>query len=86
MSTSKTVLTLFAGAVIGGAMGFAAGMLLAPDKGSETRKKVKSAIDDLTDEFSEKVDEMVNQFGDMVEEAQVVAEENIPSMKKKEKA
>ena len=83
MSTSKTVLTLFAGAVIGGAMGFAAGMLLAPDKGEVTRKKVKNAIDDLTEEFSEKVDEMVNQFGDMVEEAQVVAEEKIPAMKKK---
>ncbi len=77
-------MTLFAGAVIGGAMGFAAGMLLAPEKGEETRKKVKNAIDDLTDEFSEKVDEMVNQFGDMVEEAQVVAEEKIPAMKKKE--
>ncbi len=83
MSTSKTVLTLFAGAVIGGAMGFAAGMLLAPDKGEVTRKKVKNAIDDITEEFSEKVDEMVNQFGDMVEEAQVVAEEKIPAMKKK---
>ena len=79
MSTSKTVLTLFAGAVIGGAVGFAAGMLLAPDKGEVTRKKVKNAID----EFTEKVDEMVNQFGDMVEEAQVVAEEKIPAMKKK---
>ena len=76
-------MTLFAGAVIGGAMGFAAGMLLAPEKGEETRKKVKNAINDLTDEFSEKVDEMVNQFGDMVEEAQVVAEEKIPDMKKK---
>jgi len=83
MSTSKTIMTLFAGAVIGGAMGFAAGMLLAPEKGEETRKKVKNAINDLTDEFSEKVDEMVNQFGDMVEEAQVVAEEKIPDMKKK---
>lgn len=83
MSTSKTIMTLFAGAVIGGAMGFAAGILLAPEKGEDTRKKVKNAIDDLTEDFSEKVDEMVNQFGDMVEEAQVVAEENIPAMKKK---
>jgi gas vesicle protein len=83
MSTSKTVLTLLAGAVIGGALGFASGMLLAPDKGEVTRKKVKNAIDDITEEFSEKVDEMVNQFGDMVEEAQVVAEEKIPAMKKK---
>ena len=82
MSTSRTVLTLFAGAVIGGAMGFAAGMLLAPDKGEATRKKVKNAIDDLTEEFSEKVDEMVNQFSDMVEDAQEVVEDKIPSMKK----
>lgn len=81
MSTSKTIMTLLAGAVIGGAMGFAAGMLLAPEKGEDTRKKVKNAIDDLTEEFSEKVEEMVDKFGDMVEDAQVVAEEKISSIK-----
>ncbi|RYF85749.1 MAG: YtxH domain-containing protein, partial [Chitinophagaceae bacterium] len=35
MSTSKTLLGLAAGAAIGAV----AGLLLAPDKGSETRKK-----------------------------------------------
>lgn len=84
MSSSKTALTLLAGVVIGGAMGFAAGMLLAPDKGSETRKRVKDAMDDITDEFVEKMDDVVNQFGDMVEDAEEVVAENIS--KKKEKS
>jgi len=75
MSSSKTALTLLAGVVIGGAMGFAAGMLLAPEKGAATRQKVKKAMDDLTDEFVEKMDDVVNQFSDLAEDAEEVIEE-----------
>jgi len=83
MSSSKTVLTLFAGAVIGGAMGFAAGMLLAPDKGSVTRKRVKKSIDEITEDFVEKMDEVVNQFGDLVEDAEEVVEKKFAKEKDK---
>jgi len=75
MSSSKTALTLIAGVVLGGAMGFAAGMLLAPEKGADTRRKVKKAMDNLTDEFVEKMDDVVNQFGDLAEDAEEVIEE-----------
>ncbi len=84
-SKSKTILTLMAGALVGGAIGVAAGMLLAPDKGSETRKRVKDKLDDLAEDFNDKVDEIVNQFGDVVEEAQEVVEEKVSSTKKKMK-
>ncbi len=84
MSSSKTALTLLAGVVIGGAMGFAAGMLLAPEKGSETRKRVKKTMDDITEEFVEKMDDVVNQFGDLVEDAEEVVEKKF--VKEKDKA
>jgi len=83
MSSSKTALTLLAGVVIGGAMGFAAGMLLAPEKGSETRKRVKKTMDDITEEFVEKMDDVVNQFGDLVEDAEEVVEKKIAKEKDK---
>ncbi|RUA24947.1 MAG: YtxH domain-containing protein [Bacteroidetes bacterium] len=83
MSSSKTALTLLAGVVIGGAMGFAAGMLLAPDKGSETRKRVKKSIDEITEDFVEKMDEVVNQFGDLVDDAEEVVEKKFAKEKDK---
>lgn len=83
MSSSKTALALLAGAVIGGAMGFAAGMLLAPEKGTETRKRVKKAVDNITEEFVEKMDDVVNQFGDLVEDAEDVVENEFAKEKGK---
>lgn len=83
MSSSKTALTLLAGVVIGGAMGFAAGMLLAPDKGSETRKRVRKTMDDITEEFVDKMDDVVNQFGDLVEDAEEVVEKKFAEEKDK---
>lgn len=41
-SGSKTLLTFFAGVIAGAAAGAIAGILFAPDKGSETRKKILS--------------------------------------------
>ena len=76
---SKSVLTLFAGVAIGAAMGFAAGMLLAPEKGVDTRKKVKDKLDDISDDLASKVDDFINQFDVNAEEAQVVEEEDAPS-------
>ena len=82
-SRSKTVLTLFAGMMIGGAMGVAAGILLAPDKGSVTRGRVKEKLDDLADEFTDKVEDLVDKFGNVVEDAQEVMEEKVESAKEK---
>jgi gas vesicle protein len=48
-NNSKLLLALLAGA----AVGVAAGILLAPDKGSETRKKVKKNLDDIVDGSSD---------------------------------
>jgi len=52
-STSKILTALAAGA----ALGLATGILFAPDKGSETRKKIKDKGRKLSDEVKNKINE-----------------------------
>ena len=59
-STSKILLGFVAGAAIGGALG----ILLAPDKGSETRRKIV----EKGSEMSESLGESLNGFGETVKD------------------
>jgi gas vesicle protein len=52
-TNAKLIGALVVGAVIGGALG----ILFAPEKGSETRKKIAGRTDDLTKGMKEKVRE-----------------------------
>lgn len=52
----KVLGALLLGAVIGGALG----ILMAPDKGSETRKKLLAKGDDLTDALKEKYQDFLD--------------------------
>lgn len=64
-STSKILLGFIAGAAIGGALG----ILLAPDKGSETRRRISekgSEIGDSIVDFGESVKEKFNDVVDGV--------------------
>jgi hypothetical protein len=70
-NTSKILLGFIAGAAIGGALG----ILLAPDKGSETRRKIVEKGSELGDTisesvtgFGEKVKESVAGLGDKVKD------------------
>jgi gas vesicle protein len=62
MSNKKTMMAILAGA----AAGAIAGILLAPDKGSETRKKISSGAGDFTDtvknSFGEFIDNLRNVY------------------------
>jgi len=57
-NTGKLIGALLLGAAIGGALG----ILFAPDKGSETRKKILSKSDDLTDALKEKLDDFMEEL------------------------
>jgi gas vesicle protein len=61
-SKSKNLIALIAGAFAG----LALGMLLAPEKGSETRKKVKKFAEDLVDDIKEKSESAINEMNGKV--------------------
>ena len=74
MANTKTLLGFLAGAAVGAL----AGILLAPDKGSETRKKISKKKSDLGDSvkesFSDFVDGIKESYSNMKAEAEDVEE------------
>ena len=63
MSTGKVVL----GVLVGLAAGAALGIQFAPDKGTETRKKIAKKGEDMVDELKEKFGEFVDSVTEKVE-------------------
>lgn len=70
MSTGKVV----SGILVGVAAGAVLGILFAPDKGCETRKKLRQTTDDLVDSLKSKLnimaDEMAEKYEDVSEKSQ----------------
>jgi len=70
---------LLAGILLGVAAGAVAGLLLAPDKGADTRKKIRRKGEDLQgtikDKFCELVDSVVGRFEGIKEEAEDMMEQ-----------
>jgi gas vesicle protein len=73
MDTGKVLLGVLAGVAVGATLG----ILFAPDKGSNTRKKIKQKGDDYADDLGEKFNEFIEtitqQFQQVKEEANRVA-------------
>ena len=65
MSTSKTLFGFIAGAAVGAALG----ILFAPDKGTETRRKISEQTNDLADnikgKFTDLIDGVKEKFSSM---------------------
>lgn len=59
MENSNNTGKLIGALLIGAAIGATLGILFAPDKGSETRKKLLTKGEDLTDEIKEKINEFI---------------------------
>lgn len=55
---AKVAGALLVGAAIGGALG----LLFAPHKGSETRRRIAGQADDLTAEMKEKFEDFLNEI------------------------
>ncbi|MDO8367091.1 MAG: YtxH domain-containing protein [Saprospiraceae bacterium] len=74
MSTGKSLLGLFAGVAAGAALG----ILLAPDKGSSTRKKISEKgneyVGDLENKFNKLVDNVTTKFDAARKESARMAE------------
>ena len=74
MSTTKILLGFLAGAAAGAIVG----ILFAPDKGSETRRKIADESNDLADNLKGKINNLVDgvkeKFSSFKSEAEDVAE------------
>lgn len=62
-TTSKILLGFVAGAAIGGALG----ILMAPDKGSETRRRIVEKGTDIGDSIVDFGETVKDRFNDMVD-------------------
>jgi gas vesicle protein len=62
------------GFLAGVALGAVAGLLMAPDKGSKTRKKIMQKADDMTcsikDKFSSLFDDLKSRYSDLKGDAE----------------
>lgn len=72
-NTSKILLALVGGVALGAAIG----VLLAPDKGSETRKKIKDTARDLSDKAKDKFRQTMKTASDFKSRVEEEAEELI---------
>ena len=76
-NNGKLISALLVGAAIGGALG----ILLAPDKGSETRKKISDKSTDLTGAVKDKFDSIVKKFKKEVDAVKDQASEYVENGK-----
>jgi gas vesicle protein len=77
MKTTKALLAVVAGVAAGAVLG----LLFAPNKGSDTRRKIAKKSDDLANELSNRIDakfdEVVDVIGSKEKKATKQANENV---------
>ncbi len=73
MSTGKVLVGVLAGLAAGALLG----VLFAPDKGSETRKKLAKKGEDSVEGLREKLDELIKGFSEKFEAAKQEAGETL---------
>jgi len=71
MNTGKIILSLLVGVAAGAVLG----LLLAPNKGSITRRRIMDMADDLSSDIKENVSESIKTFTDQFENAEVDAKD-----------
>lgn len=67
MKTSNLVLSLVAGVIAGAAAGAILGILYAPDKGVETRRKITRRGEELRDNLKHKFENVKEDASDLID-------------------
>lgn len=67
MKTGKMILSLVAGIAAGAAVGAAFGILYAPDKGTETRRKISQRGEELKDNLKHKFENVKGEAHDLLD-------------------
>lgn len=70
-------LNFVAGMVCGAVIGAGVALLMAPDTGKKTRKRIGRAADDLRESASDRWDEIADDVRDRVEEALATAKKKV---------
>lgn len=81
MSSGKVIL----GVLVGMTAGAVLGVLFAPDKGSETRRKIVEAGEDYADAVKEKFNQMVDNMNEKFEKVKDDVEKGVSGAKKAKK-
>jgi gas vesicle protein len=68
--------------LLGAAVGVAVGILLAPDKGSETRKKMADGANDLANDAEEEIKEVIDALKKKVSEMESTLSKGLDAAKK----
>ncbi len=68
--------------LLGAAVGVAVGILLAPDKGSETRKKMADGASDLATDAEEEIKEVIDALKKKVSEMESTLSKGFDAAKK----
>ncbi len=79
MASSK----IFTGILIGAAAGAVLGILFAPEKGTDTRKKISKKGTDLKDTLKTKINDLVDTIAEQFESAKGDAEDLVDQGKGK---
>jgi gas vesicle protein len=82
MSNGKVFLGLLAGVAVGAVLG----ILFAPDKGWNTRKRISKKGEDIADDLREKFDEFIDNITVKADEAKEQANDLTEKVKSKAKA
>ena len=77
MKTSSSILGVLGGIGIGVALG----VLFAPDKGTETRKKIKNQGVDLGEDIKSKFDDLIDLLGKVVSKSESKGKEMLENGK-----
>jgi len=75
--TSNVILGFLSGAAIG----LVAGILTAPDKGENTRAKIKDKVKDVADDLSDNLGDKINQLEEQIDQLKKEAQEKINDIK-----